>query len=76
MRISKYRAVLDACVVAPTPVSDTLLRLAEEPVPRTAYQAESRLVHLKIGGAGSTHELDTAATNFAARPVTQTIDQT
>ena len=31
MRISQYIAVLDACVLAPMPVMDTLLRLAEEP---------------------------------------------
>jgi len=31
MRISQYVVVLDACVLAPMPVVDTLLRLAEEP---------------------------------------------
>ena len=31
MRIDQYIAVLDACVLAPMPVADTLLRLAEEP---------------------------------------------
>jgi predicted nucleic acid-binding protein len=30
MRINHYVAVLDACVLAPMPVADTLLRLAEE----------------------------------------------
>lgn len=28
---NQYLAVLDACVLAPMPVCDTLLRLAEEP---------------------------------------------
>jgi len=31
MRISQYITVLDACVLAPMPIVDTLLRLAEEP---------------------------------------------
>lgn len=31
MRISRYVTVLDTCVLAPMPVADTLLRLAEEP---------------------------------------------
>jgi len=31
MRISAYVAVLDACVLAPMAIMDTLLRLAEEP---------------------------------------------
>ena len=31
MRINQYVAVLDTCVLAPMPVCDTLLRLAEEP---------------------------------------------
>ncbi|HTW66172.1 MAG TPA: PIN domain-containing protein [Bryobacteraceae bacterium] len=31
MRINQYIAVLDACVLIPMPVADTLLRLAEEP---------------------------------------------
>jgi len=31
MEISQYIAVLDTCVLAPMPVADTLLRLAEEP---------------------------------------------
>jgi predicted nucleic acid-binding protein len=31
MKISQYVAVLDTCVLAPMPVADTLLRLAEEP---------------------------------------------
>jgi len=31
MKISEYAAVLDTCVLAPMPVADTLLRLAEEP---------------------------------------------
>jgi len=31
MKIDQYIAVLDACVLAPMPVADTLLRLAEEP---------------------------------------------
>ena len=31
MRINQYVAVLDTCVLAPMPVADTLLRLAEEP---------------------------------------------
>ncbi|HEV8415815.1 MAG TPA: PIN domain-containing protein [Bryobacteraceae bacterium] len=31
MRINQYVAVLDTCVLAPMPVVDTLLRLAEEP---------------------------------------------
>jgi hypothetical protein len=31
MRISQYLTVLDACVLAPMPIMDTLLRLAEEP---------------------------------------------
>ncbi|HWB84930.1 MAG TPA: hypothetical protein VG675_12365 [Bryobacteraceae bacterium] len=31
MRISPYVAVLDTCVLAPMPVVDTLLRLAQEP---------------------------------------------
>ncbi len=31
MRINQYIAVLDACVLVPMPVVDTLLRLAEEP---------------------------------------------
>lgn len=31
MRISHYVAVLDACVLIPMPVADTLLRLAQEP---------------------------------------------
>lgn len=32
MRISQYIATLDACVLAPMPIVDTLLKLAEEPV--------------------------------------------
>ena len=31
MKISQYVAVLDTCVLAPMPIADTLLRLAEEP---------------------------------------------
>ena len=31
MRIDQYIVVLDACVLAPMPLCDTLLRLAEEP---------------------------------------------
>jgi predicted nucleic acid-binding protein len=31
MRIDRYISVLDACVLIPMPVADTLLRLAEEP---------------------------------------------
>jgi hypothetical protein len=31
MRINHYIATLDACVLAPMPIADTLLRLAEEP---------------------------------------------
>jgi hypothetical protein len=31
MRVSSFVAVLDTCVLAPMPVADTLLRLAEEP---------------------------------------------
>jgi hypothetical protein len=31
MRLSQYITVLDACVLIPMPVVDTLLRLAEEP---------------------------------------------
>jgi predicted nucleic acid-binding protein len=31
MRIDRYVAVLDACVLAPMPIADTLLRLAEQP---------------------------------------------
>ena len=31
MRINQYISVLDACVLVPMPVADTLLRLAEEP---------------------------------------------
>jgi hypothetical protein len=31
MRIEQYIALLDACVLVPMPVADTLLRLAEEP---------------------------------------------
>lgn len=31
MRISQYITILDACVLAPMPIVDTLLRLAEEP---------------------------------------------
>src|ERR1039457_4327260 len=31
MVINQYIAVLDACVLAPMPLADTLLRLAEEP---------------------------------------------
>jgi hypothetical protein len=31
MRRDRYIAVLDACVLAPMPIADTLLRLAEEP---------------------------------------------
>lgn len=31
MKINHYIATLDACVLAPMPVADTLLRLAEEP---------------------------------------------
>jgi hypothetical protein len=31
MTSSRYIAVLDACVLAPMPVVDTLLRLAEAP---------------------------------------------
>jgi predicted nucleic acid-binding protein len=31
MRIDQYVALLDACVLAPMPVADTLLRLASEP---------------------------------------------
>jgi predicted nucleic acid-binding protein len=31
MKIDRYVAVLDSCVLAPMPIADTLLRLAEEP---------------------------------------------
>ena len=31
MRLDQYVVLLDACVLAPMPVCDTLLRLAEEP---------------------------------------------
>jgi len=31
MRINQYVSVLDTCVLAPMPVADTLLRLADEP---------------------------------------------
>jgi hypothetical protein len=31
MQINSFVAVLDTCVLAPMPVADTLLRLAEEP---------------------------------------------
>src|ERR1022692_2774267 len=31
MRISPYITILDACVLVPMPIVDTLLRLAEEP---------------------------------------------
>lgn len=31
MKISRYLAVLDTSVLAPMPIADTLLRLAEEP---------------------------------------------
>jgi predicted nucleic acid-binding protein len=31
MKINQYVAVLDTCVLAPMPIADTLLRLAEEP---------------------------------------------
>jgi hypothetical protein len=31
MKIDEYVVVLDACVLAPLPIADTLLRLAEEP---------------------------------------------
>jgi len=31
MKISQYVTVLDTCVLAPMPIADTLLRLAEEP---------------------------------------------
>lgn len=31
MRLSQFAAALDACVLAPMPIMDTLLRLAEEP---------------------------------------------
>jgi hypothetical protein len=30
MKISQYVTILDSCVLAPMPVADTLLRLAEE----------------------------------------------
>jgi len=31
MRINQYVAILDTCVLAPMPVADTLMRLADEP---------------------------------------------
>lgn len=41
MRIDQYIALLDACVLAPMPVADTLLKLAEEPAfytPRWSHE--------------------------------------
>jgi predicted nucleic acid-binding protein len=47
MRISRYIAVLDACVLAPMPIVDTLLRLAEEPAFYTPKWSASILQELR-----------------------------
>ena len=43
MRIDQYVGVLDACVLIPMPVADTLLRLAEEPAFYTPRWSEDIL---------------------------------
>ena len=45
----RYAAVLDACVVVPMPLCDTLLRLAEEPAVYRPLWSERIL--LEVGGA-------------------------
>ena len=55
MKINKYRALLDTCVLAPMPIADTLLRLAEEPafyIPRWSrdiFNELSKTLHNQFG---------------------------
>ena len=46
---NEYAVVLDACVLAPMPIADTLLRLAEEPSLYRVFWTENLLE--EIGGA-------------------------
>lgn len=48
MATSRYVVVLDACVLAPMPLADTLLRLADEPafyVPRWSHEILNEVAH-------------------------------
>ncbi len=47
MRIDQYISVLDACVLIPMPVADTLLRLAEEPAFYTPRWSEDILKEVR-----------------------------
>jgi predicted nucleic acid-binding protein len=55
MRLSQYVTILDACVLAPMPIADTLLRQAEEPsfyTPKwspTLLQELERTLRCKFG---------------------------
>jgi predicted nucleic acid-binding protein len=52
MRLSQFVAVLDTCVLAPMPVVDTLLRLAEEPAFYTPKWSAEILTELRRTLAG------------------------
>jgi predicted nucleic acid-binding protein len=47
MRFDQYITVLDACVLVPMPVADTLLRLAEEPAFYTPRWSPDILAEIK-----------------------------
>lgn len=47
MRINQYVALLDTCTLAPMPVADTLLKLAEEPAFYTPKWSPDILIELR-----------------------------